>query len=104
MRLLDRYVSVVRGHLPEEQREDIVRELYENIRAQMDDKAAELGRPLTEAEQETIIKRHGHPIFVAGRYLPQQHLIGPALFPIYWVTLKTVLPIAYVIVVVIACT
>src|SRR5262245_10684143 len=103
MRLLDRYLSAVRGHLPEEQQDDIVRELSENIRAQMDDKAAELGHPLNEAEQETIIKRHGHPIFVAGRYLPQQQLIGPGLFPIYWVTLKTVLPIAYVIVIVLSC-
>jgi hypothetical protein len=102
MNLLDRYLDSVRAYLPAAQQTDIVAELSENIRAQMEEKAEELGRPLTEAEQEIIIRQHGHPIFVAGRYLPRQFLIGPALFPIYWFTLKTVVPIAYVILVVVA--
>jgi hypothetical protein len=103
MELLDRYLVAVRTYLPEAQHEDLITELSENIRAQMEDKAQELGRPLTEGEQEDIIKQHGHPMFVAGRYLPQQYLIGPAVFPVYWFILKTVTWIAFVLLIVAAC-
>jgi hypothetical protein len=39
-------------------------------------------------------------VLVAARYLPQQHLIGPAWFAIYWFTLKRSFPfvvLAYVV-------
>lgn len=104
MELLDRYLHAVRYYLPDPQQDDIVKELSENIRSQMEDKAAELGRPLTDAEQEAIIQQHGHPIVVAGRYLPQRYLIGPAVFPYYWFTLKGVLWIAALVYIVVACT
>lgn len=42
-------------------------------------------------------------MLVAGRYLPQQYLIGPAVFPIYWFTLKTVMWVALVVAIVAAC-
>ncbi|MSR56683.1 MAG: hypothetical protein EXS05_03290 [Planctomycetaceae bacterium] len=90
MNLLDRYLKGVRSFLSSSQTDDILRELSENITAQMDDQAAELGRPLTEAEQESILKQHGHPMLVAGRYQQDQRslafgrvLIGPPLFPLY---------------------
>jgi hypothetical protein len=38
MELLDRYLKSVRSCLPEAQREDIINELSENIRAQIEDK------------------------------------------------------------------
>jgi hypothetical protein len=86
--LLERYLQAVRTFLPGKAQDDILHELSENILSQMDEKEAELGRPLTEAEQEEIIKQHGHPIAVAARYGRRQYLIGPGLFPIYWLTLK----------------
>ena len=49
MELLDRYLQTIRSYLPAEQKDDIIHELSENIRSQMEDKEAELGRPLTEA-------------------------------------------------------
>jgi hypothetical protein len=90
MDLLDRYVHAVSSFLPLAQQDDIVTELSANLRAQMDDREAELGRPLSEAEQEAILQQHGHPMIVAGRYQPNQgglvfgrQLIGATLFPFY---------------------
>lgn len=90
MELLDRYLQTIRSYLPAEQKDDIIHELSENIRSQMEDKEAELGRPLTEAEIEALLKGHGHPLVVAGRYRQDERsfafgkqLIGPILFPFY---------------------
>lgn len=90
MNLLDRYLKAVRNHLPEEQRDDIVRELSEDIRSKIDEREAELGRSLKEPEMEAILKSYGHPLIVAGRYRQDggsfsfgKQLIGPTLFPFY---------------------
>ena len=77
MDLLERYLQSIRTFLPRKAQDDILRELSENILSQMEEKEAELGRPLTEAEQEEVIKQHGHPIVVAARYGRRQYLIGP---------------------------
>lgn len=92
MELLERYLEAVRGYLLRSRRDDIVKELGGNILSQMEDKAAELGRPLNEAEQVVILKQHGHPLVAAARYrrLPLQQLIGPTLFPLYWYMLQAV--------------
>jgi len=91
MELLDRYVNVLRLFLPRRQRDDIVREISEEIREQILDKEVTLGRPLTVDEQAEVIGRYGHPLVTAARYRPQQHLIGPIVFPYYWMALKCVL-------------
>jgi len=88
--LLDRYLHAVKFWLPKAQRQDIVSELSEDIQSQIEDKESELRRSLTEAEVEAILVRIGRPVLVAGRYLPQRNLIGPALFPIYVFVLKIV--------------
>jgi hypothetical protein len=87
MELLDRYLHAVKKFLPKEQQDDIVAELSDDLRSQMEDREAELGRPLTEAEQEAVLKAHGHPVIVAGRYRQDRRsvafgrqLIGPVLF------------------------
>jgi hypothetical protein len=104
MDLLDRYVNAVRGFLPKEQQDDIVKEISANIRAEMDDREAELGRPLTEAEQDAILQQHGHPMIVASRYQTRQgslvfgrQLIGSALFPFYLKTLRFIMGISFAI-------
>jgi len=90
MDLVDRYLKAVAKALPEAQREDIVRELSEDIRSEMEDKQGELGRLLTEAEQQAVLKQRGNPLLLAARYR-QDHrnlsfgrqFIGPVLFPFY---------------------
>lgn len=108
MDVLDRYVNAVRTYLPkslsEAQQDDIINELAENLRAQMDDRETELGRPLTEAEQEAILHQHGHPMLVAGRYQTNQgrvafgrELIGTTLYPFYLKVLGVVIVISLAI-------
>jgi hypothetical protein len=87
---LDRYLKDVRTFLPADQADDIVNELSENLRAQLEDRETELGRALTDAELEEILNAHGKPLMVAARYRSEEQsftfgrrLIGPALFPSY---------------------
>jgi hypothetical protein len=97
MELLERYLQAVRFFLPKHQQDDIVRELSENLLAEMEDREGVCGRPLTEDEQADILRRHGHPMLVAGRYQARQQLIGPAFFPIYVFALKLGLGVALLV-------
>ena len=108
MDMLDRYLGAVRSYLPKSlsraQQDDIIAELEENLRAEMDDREPERGHPLTAEDEETILQRHGHPMIVAGRYQASQgrvafgrELIGPALFPLYLRTLWIVMAISLAI-------
>jgi hypothetical protein len=90
MDLLDRYLHAVKFWLPRAHRQDIIAELSEDLRAQIEEQEAALGRPLTDAEVEAILRHVGRPVLVANRYLPQRHLIGPVWFPIYTFVLKIV--------------
>lgn len=91
MELVDRYLHAVKFWLPRNQKEDIIAELSEDLRSQIEEKESELGHQLTQADIEPILKRFGPPMAVAGRYLPQQFLIGPTLFPIYRVVIRALL-------------
>jgi hypothetical protein len=90
MDLVDHYLKSVSRYLPSAQKDDIIKELSENIRSEIEDREGELGRALSESEQEVVVKRHGHPLLVAGRYRQDQRSvafgrqwIGPVLFPFY---------------------
>jgi hypothetical protein len=102
MTLVDRYLGAVRFFLPHRQQDDIVRELSENLASEIEHRSGGLGRELSEKELSDILRRHGHPVLVAGRYSPQQQLIGPVWFPIYLLTLKLGLGVALAITVVVA--
>src|ERR1700687_6362833 len=91
MALLDRYLQAIEFWLPKRQRQDIIAELSEDLRSQIEEKETELGRKLEDAEVEAILKRCGAPLEVASRYRPQQYLIGPALFPVYRFVLAVLL-------------
>ena len=92
MELVDRYLQAVRFWLPKNRRQDdLLAELGEDLRSQIDAKEEELGHPLDQAEVSEILKRCGSPMVVASRMGPQRHLIGPTLFPIYLFVLKMVL-------------
>ncbi|MGA2570739.1 MAG: hypothetical protein ABSF23_09485 [Terracidiphilus sp.] len=97
MELLDRYLQAVGKHLPWQRQNDILAELKTNLEAQLEDKEAELGRPLTKEETEKWLKQIGPPIRVAARYQRPQYLIGPDVFPTYWYVLRLVLAWATVL-------
>lgn len=88
--LVSRYLQAVGFWLPRATKEDILAEISEDLHSQIDDRSASLGRPLTEAETADILKQRGRPAVVAGSFLPQRHLIGPVMFPIYVFVLKIV--------------
>jgi len=92
LELVDRYLNAVRFWLPKTQREeDVLAELGDDLRSQIEAKESELGRPITKEEVSEILKRCGMPMIVAGRLAPKRYLIGPTLFPIYAFVLKMVL-------------
>ena len=93
MTFLDDYIKTIRMFLPRGQRDDIARELREEIESQAVDKEAELGRPLTDEEAATIIGQYGHPFLTAARYRPQRALIGPLVFPYYMFAIRVLLPL-----------
>ena len=90
MELVDRYLQAVRFWVPTPQ-EDLLTELGEDLRSQIEAKETQLGRSLNEAEVSAILKTCGSPMIVAGRIGPRRHLIGPTLYPIYAFVLKMVL-------------
>lgn len=112
MNLLDRYLAAVRQSLflvRSEEKDDIIRELTEELRSELEQKEAELGRALSENEQDKILQRYGHPLIVAGRYRPNKgvfsfgrQIVGPELFPLYRLVLVISVMIATVILSVIA--
>jgi hypothetical protein len=93
MDLIDRYLSAVGALLPRDQRDDITTELRDVLLNRREEKEAELGRSLTRAEDEALLKAFGHPIAVAGRYGPRQSLIGPDVYPLYVFVLRIVLAV-----------
>lgn len=91
MDLIDRYLVAVRRHLPRPLQADIVEELSDSLRSEAEESEQQLGHPLTPEDQSALLKKHGHPWLVASRYLPQQYLVGPALYPYYRQALVIVL-------------
>lgn len=88
MEILERYLQAVRKFLPKNRHEDIVAELRANLESQLEEKEAEVGRPLNAKEAEEWIKQFGPPVVLAAKYQPVQYLIGPSFFPMYWYVLQ----------------
>jgi len=108
MDLLQSYLKAVRRYLPRGQRDDIIAELSEELRSQIEAREAELDRPLRDEEQVALIQAYGDPMVVARRYRQKGmslslgwELIGPELFPLYLIGLGLNLALAVGITVVI---
>jgi hypothetical protein len=84
MDAVEDYLRAVAALLPRAQRDDIVAELRDLILNRVEEREAELGRPLTLEETEAVLREIGHPVMVAARYREgPQHVVGPTLYP-YW--------------------
>ncbi len=88
MELLDRYLHAVKFWLPRQQQDDIIAEISEDLRSQIEEREGQLGRKLDDNEVAALLRKRGRPLLVANGYLPQHTLIGPVLFPIYVLVLK----------------
>jgi len=103
MEMMESYLKAVRRYLPRRQRDDIIAELGDELRLQMEARQEELGRPLLETEQMAMFKQYGDPMTVARRYRQSGHsltigweLIGPELFPMYLIFLSLNVSLALV--------
>ncbi len=91
MDLMDRYLQAVRFWLPKDKQDDIVAELSEDLRCQIEEAEAKAGRPLQDAEIGELLRKAGNPLKVAGQYLAQGPLLDPALAMIFRFVVKVVL-------------
>lgn len=89
MELMERYVYAVLQRLPEQQREEIRKELYGLIQDMLEE---QFGTTEPAEEQvESVLLQLGPPAGMAAKYRGQErYLIGPALYEPYWTTLKIV--------------
>jgi hypothetical protein len=83
MDAVGKYLRAVRFWLPREQRDDIIAELGEDLRTQVEEREAVAGHSLSDAEVKALLHARSAPMDMAARYLPPRHLVGPALFPTY---------------------
>jgi hypothetical protein len=95
MELLESYLRAVKRYLPRAQSSDIIRELSDDLRSQIEEKESGLGRAMTDEEVMAFFKQHGDPMTVARRYRQDSpsltigwELIGPELFPMYLIMLS----------------
>ena len=80
MALLDIYLAAVGMGLPKDpDKADILAELRGHLETKMDERRAELGRDLSDAEQESVLADFGSPSLVATRYgrLRRGFALGP---------------------------
>ena len=92
MTLTERYLKAVAAQLPQAQRDDIIAELRDAIQTRMEDREEALGRPLTEAEEEAVLREVGHPLTVAARYgSGPMHVVGPEIYPWWMFAVKVAL-------------
>jgi hypothetical protein len=95
MELLESYLRAVKRYLPRAQSSDIIRELSDELRSQIEEKETVLGRAVTDEEVVAFLKQHGDPMTVARRYRQDSpsltigwELIGSELFPMYLIMLS----------------
>ena len=77
MEILDRYLHAVEFWLPKTQKQDIIAELSEDIRSQIEERESALGRKLNDPELEAMLKQK-HIFFVT---VGAGHLTGPLGVP-----------------------
>ena len=88
--LLDRYLLGVKRELTGKQREDIAAEIESYLLDLLEERFPKT-KEITEAQIKEILQEMGAPRKVAAQYSPQRYLIGPRLFPAYFLVLKIVI-------------
>lgn len=95
--MLDLYIAEIGKHLPEKNRLDLQREIRSLLEDALDDASQAQGRPVDEAMTIEVLKKFGDPETVAASYSAPRYLIGPRLFPTYWLVLRIVLAVVLVV-------
>jgi hypothetical protein len=90
--LLKRYLLGVEKELGGKQSEDIAAEIESYIGDLLEERYGSTEEIGTE-ELEAVLKEMGAPRKVARQYGPQRYLIGPRLFPVYWLVLRILIAV-----------
>lgn len=90
MKLIDRYVREIGRRLPQKSRADIEKEIRSALEDMLEDRSKKEGRAVDEAMTVAVLKEYGKPDKVAASYLPERYLVGPQLFPTFWMILQIV--------------
>ena len=90
MKLIDRYVREIGRKLPQKTRTDIEKEIRSAVEDMLDDRSKKESRAIDEDMTVAVLKEYGNPETVAASYLPERYLIGPQLFPIFWLVTQIV--------------
>jgi len=94
MKLIDRYITEVADRLPEKMRDDLSKEIRSLIEDTLEDRAKAASKSVDdEVLVSEVLKEFGSPAKMASSYLPPRYLIGPRLYPIFWLVFRIVLGI-----------
>ena len=97
MTIVENYLTQVAEYLASDNDTDVLQELESAIYDAIEEREAEQGRPLANAELARILRKFGAPIDVAAKYARQQYLVGPTLFPVFRHSLKVMLGIVVIL-------
>jgi hypothetical protein len=100
MNLIDTYVSEVGRRLPSKNRADIEAEIRSILEDTLEERSRQEGRPVDDKMIFDVLKEYGDPEKVAASYLPERYLIGPRLYPIFWMLAKVIAIISLIVVLV----
>ena len=90
--LLDRYLLAVKRELTGKEREDIIAEIESYVFDHLEESLPKT-KEVNESQMESVLKEMGAPRKVAAQYSLQCYLIGPRLFPVYFLVLKIVVAV-----------
>ena len=90
MKLIDRYVREIGRRLPQKSRADIEKEIRSALEDMLEDRSKKEGRDVDDEMTAAVLKEYGQPDKVAASYLPERYLVGPQLFPTFWMILQIV--------------
>ena len=98
---IDRYISIVIRHVPQEQKAFVEKETREKIAALLEERRRDSMNGESdktkrhdpdEADVRSVLETLGDPAAFAGNYHQvKRHVIGPAFFDTYWLVLRIVL-------------
>lgn len=88
--MIESYVYHIGQELPRKQRADIENEIRSSLEDMLESRSQEEGRPVDEEMVVGALKEFGSPEKVARSYQEPHYLIGPQLFPLFWLVIRIV--------------
>ena len=90
MKLIDRYVREIGRRLPQKSRAYIEKEIRSALEDMLEDRSKKESRAVDEEMTVAVLKEYGKPDKIAASYMPERYLVGPQLFPTFWMILQIV--------------